>query len=143
MELTINGKSYTIPAGALEVEVPIEIFEGDGFEPDEDAVFRIATVSQATIGNPSVLTLTITEENEPPTVQFVTSGQSVDESGVPAPARLYLSNAWNTNIVISFSIAVINSCGHTRIGSNSSRLMLANKPNTCSSTPPLIVLFRK
>jgi Flp pilus assembly protein TadG len=101
----LNGLNYTIPAGAVEVEVPIQLVEGDGFEPNETLILEITSVIDGTRGNPFVHTLTITETLTPPTVQFTSAGQSVDESGVPLPARVALSSAWNADIVISFSVA--------------------------------------
>jgi Flp pilus assembly protein TadG len=99
----VNGLNYTIPAGQREAEVEITIRADTELEEDEFVSLVINSAIDAEIGDPSTHLLTIRETAELPVVQFTRTAKSVDEGLATMTARIFINNAWNEDISISFS----------------------------------------
>ena len=82
-----NGVDYTLAAGVLtfaagETNQAVELtITGDGLdEPDETIEVALSNANRCTLGAPGTHTYTIQDDDDPPSVQFSTSGSSGPES---------------------------------------------------------------
>jgi hypothetical protein len=76
-------ESVTIPAGQVQVEVPVTVVDDSAVEGTEVFGISIQRVENGTIGEPATASLTITDD-ETARVRFATAASSVDETDAPA-----------------------------------------------------------
>ncbi|MEL6558025.1 MAG: Calx-beta domain-containing protein [Bacteroidota bacterium] len=91
-----------VPGDTLET-LPINIIEDLLDEEDEDIVVSIIGGSNATVGDTSVFTFTIIDNDLPPTVQFTEAARSGDESFQTVELAIELSGPSGKDIPISFT----------------------------------------
>jgi ELWxxDGT repeat protein len=103
---TTAGSSLTIPAGSTSVSFTITPKDDHVFTANNTVIVAMGTPTNATAGSPSTFTLTIDEADTPPTVSFLTSSESVNESGQPTVSiTVQLSANAGVNATIPFSFS--------------------------------------
>ena len=90
------------PGDTLET-LPINIIEDLLDEDDENIIVSIIGGSNATVGDTSVFTFTIVDNDLPPTVQFTEATRSGDESFQTVELAIELSGPSGKDIPISFT----------------------------------------
>ncbi|MCW5801166.1 MAG: hypothetical protein KIT31_02040 [Deltaproteobacteria bacterium] len=80
-DFTIAQTTFTIPPGQLTSAVDVTILQDTIDEDNETVILALSTATNATIGDNDVHTLTIIDDDPPPTVRFnpATPNQSVAE----------------------------------------------------------------
>lgn len=92
-DYTATAGTLTFGVGESFLPLTIPIIDDVLDEADETAVIRLLNPTLGVIGTPGEATLTITDDDEPPTVQFSQTDFSVSESGVTAIMTATLSVA--------------------------------------------------
>lgn len=95
----------TIPAGNKSAEISFDITEGDGYEEDETLIIELGSPSNAILGEYSKQTITITEDTPVPEVNFLKSTSSDQENGGSHAINVELSNGYQEDISVSFSVS--------------------------------------
>lgn len=106
------GEDYTIlssgdieiPAGVPSADIPINLIADGIDEPNETIVLTLGTPTNATLGSPSVHTLTIEDVDGPPTVSFVLATDSVAEAVGIWPVAVMLTGKSGFPIEVNFSV---------------------------------------
>jgi hypothetical protein len=93
------------PPGTQTVDINMSILEGDGWEEDETLILSLDAPTNASVGNPGVQTITITESSTQPTVYFDSSSQTTPEGDHTASVYVQMSNAWSSDVVIPYTIS--------------------------------------
>ena len=79
--------TLTFSPGDTTQTIPVTITNDDTDEPDEFVQLTVTSL----FGAPQTATLTINDDDEPPTVGFSQAGYTVGESGGSAPITVALS----------------------------------------------------
>lgn len=69
-DATVALGPFTIPAGSLQVSIPVSITNDAIDEVDETVILTLTAINRATAGTPSTHTLSIVDDDEPPVVRF-------------------------------------------------------------------------
>ena len=102
-ELT-SSALVEIPAGVESVFVLFEIMDDHMDEEHETATLTLFNPTNATLGVHSLHTLTITDDDDPPTVSFSVAAQKVPEAIGQAEVLIELSQPSGKEIQVPFSI---------------------------------------
>lgn len=95
----------TIPAGSQSADIVVTLVEDDLIEPNETVIFTLGTPTNATLGNPSIHTLTILGASEEPQVSFETAIGEPQAEGISSMmVRVVLSNLWSEDVSVPFSV---------------------------------------
>ncbi|MDE2802248.1 MAG: hypothetical protein OXK21_05155 [Chloroflexota bacterium] len=104
-----RNRDYRVPntmrvsEGATSVDIPVEIFHNGESEPDETVELTLRVGSGNNVGEESVHTLTITDNNLP-MVAFETAEASVSETGRTHRAVITLDPAPHEAITIGYTV---------------------------------------
>jgi hypothetical protein len=104
-DYTFDTTSVTIPAGTSLVTLTIGITEDTLDEKNETMVITMGTPTDATLGTANVYTLTITDNDPTPTVQFAAASQSAEETAGTVTITVELSAASGLPITVPFTIS--------------------------------------
>lgn len=74
------GTSVLIPAGATNGVLPVTLLEDTLDEPNETIIITLGPVQGATVGATGTHTMTIADNDLPPTIRFSTSSEFIDET---------------------------------------------------------------
>src|SRR5262249_55556428 len=95
----------TILAGSLTGTAVITVVDDTSYEPSATAILTMGTPTNATVGSPSTYTLTITDNDSPPSVTFTSGGRDMlNETGSGA-ATLSLSQVSGFDITVPFTVS--------------------------------------
>ncbi|HSF79593.1 MAG TPA: Calx-beta domain-containing protein [Anaerolineales bacterium] len=113
-DFTLDTASpVVILAGDISANLAVTIQPDLTDEDDESVLVRIVDVNNGNIGSPDTHLLTIVDDDEPPTVDFVPETQDLQEDdgsvGVSSFVRMQLSNPSGRTITVPFSADVISS----------------------------------
>ena len=99
-----NG-TLTISAGATTGTITIGSIANDSLdEADETVIVTLSSPSNATLGSDSVHTYTITDNDNPPTVDFNTTSSSNAESFSSADLTVDLSAASGQSVTVNYAV---------------------------------------
>ncbi len=130
----VNG-TLTIPAGTTSGTIPAGIIDDALDENDEDFTLSLSNPQSAVLGDPSTVTVTITDDDLPPEVMLTEAAVTVGEGDGTAPIGVELSAPSSVR-----SLGGLRSCrwfcsywrglhGHQRYADDSRRRNPWNDPN--------------
>ncbi len=106
VDYTQNSASpLIIPAGSLTAAITFTVANDLLDEANETIVVTLGTPTNAILGTNTVHTVTITDNDSPPTVQFSTVSQSVSESTATITVVAQLSAVSGLPITLPFSLS--------------------------------------
>lgn len=94
-----------IPAGATTVSVDVSLVADALDEDDEDVVLTMLLPVNCDLGSTTQHTLTILDDDDPPTVGFSNPASSVTEQGAPLSVTVDLSAASSFDVTVPVSAA--------------------------------------
>lgn len=104
----LTSSPVTILAGFTSSTVTVRVLPDLMDEDDETVMLRIVDVDNGNLGTPDTHTLSITDDDDPPTVDFVPPAQDMQEDdgvgGISNFVTLQLSNPSGRTITVPFSI---------------------------------------
>jgi glucose/arabinose dehydrogenase/N-acetylneuraminic acid mutarotase len=104
-DYTIDASPLTILAGATSGDITVTL-SGDGLdEADETVVLTLGAPTLGVLGTDTVHTLTILDDDAPPTVEFGSAAQSVLEDVGQAYVTVTLSAASGLDVDVPFTLA--------------------------------------
>ncbi|MGQ0619229.1 MAG: Calx-beta domain-containing protein [Panacagrimonas sp.] len=89
----LTASPVTIPAGSTRATLSLSVTDDMLDEPDETLSLTLTSATNASLGTPAGFTLTIQDNDNPPTVSFTTAAQSADEADGTVSATVQLSSA--------------------------------------------------
>ncbi len=105
-DYTAIGGTLTFTPGVTSQSFPLTILNDTLDEADETVVLALTNPASATLGvGGDLATLTIVDNDEPPTVQFSSSAYSVSESGGTATITATLSAESGLPITVTYATA--------------------------------------
>jgi len=104
-DYSITASPITITAGSTTGSATITITPDTLDENNETVILTMGTPSAGTAGATTVHTATITDDDVPPTVQFVSASGSGDEATTPATATATLSAASGLTVTVAYATA--------------------------------------
>lgn len=93
-----------IPAGSTNIAISIPIAGDVSDEPNENFQVTLGTPTNAGLGATSSATVTIQDDDAPPTVAFTVDQQNVAEASGPVVAVVSLSAVSGRNITVPYSL---------------------------------------
>ncbi len=103
-DYTAISETLTFAPGETLQSFPLTILPDSLDEVDETVVLTLSNPTNASLGvGGDIATLTITDDDEPPTVQFSNSAYSVDESGGTATITATLSAESSLPITVTYA----------------------------------------
>ncbi len=127
-DYTISTTTATISGGQSSTSISISIINDSLDEADETIILTISTSTNATIGSTSTLIHTITDDDDAPTIFFVSSTSSYTESSATATLVLQLSATSSQSITIQYrALSTSTATG------NGTDFTLANGTSTISA----------
>jgi len=104
------GDDYTAISGTLSFapgqtnqSFAVTILDDELDEPDETFIFTLSNPVNATLGTPYTATLTVVDDDEPPTVQFGSATYSVGEGAGAATLNATLSAASAVSVTVDYA----------------------------------------
>jgi hypothetical protein len=109
-DTAVAGQDYTATSGTLtftpgltKTTFTVAINDDALDEVDETLILTLSNAINANIGDNNPATLTITDNDEPPTVDFDRASYSVDEDSGPATIAVTLSAASGTTVTVNYA----------------------------------------
>ena len=117
-DFTVSPTPITLAPGNTIAKIVVSLIDDDIDEPVENVVLTMGTPVNAIKGSPSVHTITINDNDDPPKVFFSTSAQSQTED-LDALAVLQLSNrsVWDLTVNFGVSGTALDGIDYTITGS--------------------------
>jgi Flp pilus assembly protein TadG len=110
VDFTINTASpAVIPVGSTSVNISISIDADTLDENDETIVITMGNPVNANRGTPDTHTITILDDDDPPTASFTSAASTVDEVDGATTLTVQLDTASGRNVTVPFSGSVISS----------------------------------
>jgi len=114
VDFTLDTASpVVIQAGDVSAPLSLTILPDLADEDDETVLLRIVNVDNGNIGSPDTHLITIADDDEPPTANFVPETQDLQEDdgvdGISAFVRVDLSNPSGKTVTVPYSSDVISS----------------------------------
>jgi hypothetical protein len=102
-DYTISGTQLTFNPGVTSQNVPITVVNDTMDEDDETIVVTLSSPVNATLGTNTTHTYTITDDDNPPTVQFSSTGSSGAESSTSVNLAVTLSAASGKTVTVNYA----------------------------------------
>ena len=100
------SKSIVIPAGQTTSSLDINIIEDNSDEDDETVILTPGTVIGANNSNTDAVSFTITDDDDPPTITFTQSAESIEEnSSTDLTVKAAVSIVSGKEIQIPFTLS--------------------------------------
>ena len=96
--------SITFDPDETSVVLPLVITDDTVDEPDETVEIALLSPTNATLGNPTVHTFTILDDDEPPTVQFENSSSSGPETTTAPAIVVTLSSESAKTVSVDYAV---------------------------------------
>ena len=101
----VTASPLTIPAGATTANITLNIANDTLDEPNETVVITLGTPTGATLGSQNTNTLTILDDDPPPTVSFAVAAESIGENAGSANVVVKLSAASAFAVSVPFTVS--------------------------------------
>lgn len=98
-----TSSSITIPAGSTTANLVVNITDDSTDENDETVVLNLGTPTNATLGAITTHTLTILDNDPPPTVEFASASSSGLESVTSVNFTVVLSQASEKTVTVNYA----------------------------------------
>jgi hypothetical protein len=106
-----GGSDYTVVSGRVDIPAlqtsgafTVPILPDSDIEPDETVILTLRNPSDATLGAPASVILTIVDDDEaPPTVQFSAPAYSIGESDGAATITVGLSGPSDQTVTVNYT----------------------------------------
>lgn len=103
-DLNSTAGTLVFAPGETSKAFTVQILDDTLAEPDETAVFALASSSGAILGTPTTTTLTILDDESAPTLRFASSTSSVSEGAGSSPIGLTLAPASSGPVTVAYRI---------------------------------------
>jgi imidazole glycerol phosphate synthase subunit HisF len=104
-DYTLNAGTLTFAPGETSQTISVSLVDDNIAEPDETVVISLQAPTNATPGTPTVHTLTITDNDAPPSVQFTLANSSVGEAAGPATIQVELvGNTTAQTVTVPYTV---------------------------------------
>jgi hypothetical protein len=104
-DYTISASPLSIPAGSTQASLTITVVNDGLDEADETVIVNMGSPTNATQGAITAHTVTIADDDDPPTVSWTAAGQSNLESVTTLTVTAQLSTESGRNVTVPFSVA--------------------------------------
>ncbi|MEZ4513082.1 MAG: Calx-beta domain-containing protein [Chloroflexota bacterium] len=99
----VNNATVTIPAGGSFVRVDVPLINDVAEENGETVLATLSSPTNATLGEPKTTTLTIIDDDQPPTVQFASDSYTVDEGAGMAEIAVELLGYADETVAVTLT----------------------------------------
>jgi hypothetical protein len=103
-DYVISSSPVTFAPGQTTATITIDVLEDAAYESSETVVLSLGTPSGANLGSPTTYTLSITDNDAMPTVQFTASAQSATENAGTLALTVQMSGISGNNVVVPFTL---------------------------------------
>lgn len=103
-DYTIAASPLTIPAGATSANIVVTVVNDTLDEANETVIVNLGTPTNATLGATTSTTLTITDNDDPPTVRFSAATASQNEATTNVTVNVVLSAVSGRTVVVPYTI---------------------------------------
>ena len=104
-DYTLANGTATIAAGSTSTNITIAGIVNDSLdEADETVIVTLSNPSNATLGSDSVHTYTITDNDDPPVIDFNATSSSGAESSSSKAITVDLSAASSQNVTVNYAV---------------------------------------
>jgi hypothetical protein len=103
-DFTLSGSSILVPAGSLTGSVTLTAVPDLLDESNETVIVDITGVANGTESGTQQVNLSITDDDDPPTVQFATAAQSHTENVITVTATVQLSTPSGLPVTVPFTV---------------------------------------
>lgn len=103
-DYTIAASPLTIPAGATSANIVVTVVNDPLDEPNETVIVNLGTPTNATLGATTSTTLTIIDNDDPPTVRFSAATASVNEATTNVTVNVVLSAASGRTVTVPYTV---------------------------------------
>ncbi len=97
--------TVTIPAGQTAAVLSLDLIDDLLIEGDEVVILSLGLPTNAIGASPQVLSVTIVEDDQVPTVQFVSAGQTIAENGGSTTVTASIGTPAASDVVIPITFA--------------------------------------
>lgn len=97
------SQNVIIPAGQLSGTVPFSVVDDNLNEANETIIVTMGTPTNANAGNPSVLTITVLDNDPLPSVRFQAASQTVSEAVGSVTVTVQLNTASGRQVVVPYT----------------------------------------
>lgn len=95
---------FTVPAGALQADLPIDVDDDFVWEEDETVILTLTGVNGATIGPNSTTQLTIRDDEDEPKLAWATTSTSIGEDEFSDTVEVVLTPP--SSLLVTFDISI-------------------------------------
>lgn len=104
VDYSVDGAAIVVPAGQLTASRTVTLLPDALDEVDETAIFTLQTPTGAALGAEVVHTLTIGDDDDPPTVSVITPPQTVPEDAGVVWVGVQLSAESGRTVTVPFTL---------------------------------------
>jgi len=104
VDYTLGSGTAIISAGSLTTSISLTVVNDTLDENNETVVVTVANPTNATLGSNTIFTYTITDNDDPPTIQFTSASSSGAESSTSVNLELSLSGISSKEITVGYSV---------------------------------------
>ena len=104
-DYTIDASPVVIPAGDLSASIILTPVDDSTTESDESVIVTLGDPTNAQLGGSGVHTVTILDNDGPPTVEFTTAAQTVGEGDGNVLVSVQLSQSASQPVTVPFTLS--------------------------------------
>lgn len=101
----LSDGTLTIPAGNTSGSISFNVVNDTMDEPNETVIVTLGSIVNGNVGSPSSQTITILDDDPPPTIQFSTASQSVSEAVGTVTVQVNLSAVSSQSVQVPFTVS--------------------------------------
>jgi glucose/arabinose dehydrogenase/N-acetylneuraminic acid mutarotase len=102
-DYSLSANPLVVPAGQTSATLTLTLIDDPTDEDDETAIVTLGAPTNAILGASTVYTATVTDDDSPPSVQFVNAGQAAGEAVGTVPVTVTLSLASGKPVSVPFA----------------------------------------
>jgi hypothetical protein len=104
-DATVADGTLTFAPGETSKTIAVQIADDTLDENSEDVIVRLSNPTNGSLGTTTTHTLTITDNDDPPTASFTSDSSTVTEGNVRKSITVTLSTASGKTITVPFSLS--------------------------------------